>query len=304
MAQQLTYLLAPNFHFKPDTGPIALGNLITDPLRPHRALTTVDASTLKTVYPRIERITDYDRTMTRESSDDLSMAVWAQFVRTVSAKVSGERGTSERTDYTMQALENVYFVTDPTLEEIEARLRVPRVQAVVKASSMPGWRQPVYMITGLMIAKGFTAYQESRKHKAAEIGVDGHGPTPAGDVGLGVDLAQSVSAEKSDSWKAGEDIVFAYQLLKIEVKGWRGKKIHYDELRHKAALLSIHDEEDEEDENDQNDEEDDKDEITGQVAVGVAGENNLPVSRSTGEITTVELGKGGRKITCISAVDN
>ena len=59
MARQPTYLLAPNFHFKPGTGPIVLGNIIADPLRPHRALTTVDAAIVKATYPRIETITDY-----------------------------------------------------------------------------------------------------------------------------------------------------------------------------------------------------------------------------------------------------
>lgn len=294
MAQQPTYLLAPNFHFKPGTGPIALGNIIADPLRPHRALTIVDAGTLKAIYPRVETITDYDRSMTRRTSRDVSMAVWAQFVQTVSAKVSGERGISVHTNYTMDALETAYFVTDPQFEEIEARLKNPRVQAVLKAGSIPGLRQPVYMVTGLMVAKGFAARQERGQHRTSEEAISGNIATPAGDVGLGANLAMSASREESDMWKAGEDIVFAYQLLKIEVKGWKGTKIEYDELRHKAAYLS----KDEED-----DEEDDEDEITGQVTARVASVDNLPVSRSTGGITTVEFGEGESKITCISAVD-
>lgn len=294
MALQPTYLLAPNFHFKPGTGPIALGNIIADPLRPHRALTTVSVGTLKAVYPPIETMTDYDRSMTRGTSSDLSMAVWAKFVQTVSAKVSGEHGTSVHTNYTMDALETAYFVTDPPLEEIEARLKVPRVQAVVKAGRMPGLRQPVYMVTGLMIAKGFAALQHRGKHRAGEVEVSGNVPPPAVNVGLGANLAKSASTEEGDTWKAGEDIVFAYQLLKIEVKGWKGTKIEYDELRHKAAYLS----KDEED-----DEEDDEDEITGQVTASVASEDNLPVCRSTGGITTVKLGEGESKITCILAVD-
>jgi hypothetical protein len=187
-----------HFHFKPGTGPIALGNIIADPLRPHRALTTVNVGTLKAVYPPIETMTDYDRSMTRGTSSDLSMAVWAKFVQTVSAKVSGERGTSVHTNYTMDALETAYFVTDPPLEEIEARLKVPRVQAVVKAGSMPGLRQPVYMVTGLMIAKGFAALQHRGKHRAGEVEVSGNVPPPAVNVGLGANLAKSASMEESD----------------------------------------------------------------------------------------------------------
>ena len=293
MAQRPTYLLAPNFHFSPVTGPIALGNIIVDPLRPHRVLTNVDSSTLEAVYPRIERMTYYDRNMVRETSDDLSTAVWAQFVKTVSAKISGGRGTNVHTNYTMDALETVYFGTDPILEEIESRLKAPRVQAVVKAGKIPSFRQPVYMITGLMVARGFGALQEKGKYRAGKAEISGNIPTLAGDVGLGTNLAKSTGKEESDSWRAGEEIVFAYQLLKIEVKGWKGRKIEYDELRHKAAYLTKHDEDDDEDE----------DEPTGPVTASAVSQHNLPISRSTDGFTIEELGEGESKITCIAAVD-
>ncbi|KAI4129284.1 MAG: hypothetical protein LQ338_002293 [Usnochroma carphineum] len=294
MARQPTYLLAPNFHFKPDTGPIALGNILADPLRPHRPLTTVDVGILKNAYPDIETTTDYNYSILRGKSSNLSMAVWAQFVQTISAKISGERGNSLYTNYNMDALETSYFVTDPTLEEIESRIKAPRVQATMKAGRMPGLRQPVYMITGVMVAKGFAALQEKGKHRAGEVAISNYIPTPAGDVGFGADLTKSASTEQSDTWKAGGDVIFAYQLLKIELKGWKEKKIKYDELRHKSAFLS---------KDDENDEEDDEDEIMGQVTASVVGEDNLPISHSTGGVTTVELGEGERRIACIAAVD-
>lgn len=294
MAQQPTYFLAPNFHFKPGTGPISLGNIIADPLRPHRALTTVDVDTLAVIYPRVETITDYDRSMTRGTGHSMVMAVWAQFVQLVSAKISGESGNSADTNYTMDALETAYFVTDPPLEEIEARLKNPRVQTVLKASSMPGLRKPVYMVTGLMIAKGFAALEERSKHRAGEVGVSGNIPTPAGDVGLGTKFSRSANTAESEMWKAGEDIVFAYQLLKIEIKGWKGTKIEYDEFRHKAAYLS---------KDDEDDEEDDEDNTAGPATASPASLDNLPISRNTGGTTIVELGEGEGRITCISAVD-
>ncbi|KAI9928488.1 hypothetical protein ASPWEDRAFT_437545 [Aspergillus wentii DTO 134E9] len=294
MAHNPTYFLAPNFFFKPGTGPIALGNIIADPLRPHRALTTIDATTLEKTYPRIETITNYEYSSTRSKSHDMSMSIWAQFLDTVTAKVSGERGNSMQTTYNMDALETRYFVDDPTLEEVEARLAVPRVRAVMKASSIPGFRQPVYMITGLMIAKGFSASQEKGKHRSGEVDVGGSAPTPTGQAGVGANVTRSSSAEESDGWKAGEDIVFAYQLLKIEVKGWKGKRIEYDELSHEAAYLG---------KDDDDEEEEDEDESLGEVTVNIADAHNLPTSRSTGGFTTVELEEGDRTFTCISAVD-
>ncbi|UNI20029.1 hypothetical protein JDV02_006161 [Purpureocillium takamizusanense] len=309
MAKQPTYLLAPNFRFKPGTGPIALGNIIADPLRPHRALTTVGADVLKSAYPRIETMADYHRTVSHSTSRDVSMAVWAQFLQTVSAKISGEHGTSVQTSYTMDALETSYFVTDPTLEEIEARIKAPRVQAVIKAGRMPGLRQPVYMVTGLMVAKAFAGQQDRQKHRAGALEVTGDVPTPAGDVGLGTSLSRSLGTEKSDSWVAGEDIVFAYQLLKIELKGWKGTRIEYDELRHKAAFLNKEKDEGDVDEYD----EDDQGEVRLQKIAHVESVDDIPHSRDvvTGARlvpTTVTIRKELRgcdaHILCILAVDN
>ncbi|KAL7793614.1 hypothetical protein V8C37DRAFT_378459 [Trichoderma ceciliae] len=296
MASQPTYLLAPNFRFKPDTGPIALGNIITDPLRPHRALTAIDADSLRANYPRIETITEYDYALSRATSQGVSMAVWTQFVQTVSAKISGQRNSQAQASYAMDSLETMYFVTDPSLGEMEARLRVPRVQAFVKADSFPGLRKPVYMVTGLMIAKGFTAQEEKGNYKSSEVEAGGSVPTPAGDVGLGADLASSMDNTQSHTWKVREDIVFAYQLLKIEIKGWKGTKLKYDELRHKAAYLSRDDESDEDDE-------DDEDYISGQVMVSVVTADSLSISDSAVGSAALELGESDGKIICISASD-
>lgn len=258
----------------------------------------MDAGTLAAIYPRVETTTDHERSITHTTGDDGSVAVWARFVQSVGAKVSGRRSASVHTDYAMDAVETAYFVTDPPLEEIEARCKAARVRAVVKAGCgrMPGMRHPVYMVTGLMVAKGLVALQEKGNHQAGAVEVSGDVPTPAGDVGLGANLSKSASTQRNDRWKAGEDIVFAYQLLKIEVKGWKGTKIEYDELRHKAAYLGISDEEDDDDEDSEN-------EIEGQVTTSTVNKDNIPVSRSSGGTTIVELGEGESMITCIAAVD-
>ncbi|XRM45795.1 hypothetical protein ABZX51_008870 [Aspergillus tubingensis] len=292
MAQQPTYILSPNFHFKPGTGPIGLGNIISHPLRPHRALTTVDATTLEKVYPRIERFTDHERSIERGDSRDVSMSLWAEFLQTVSGKLSGGRGSDVRSNYRMDQLETEYFVTDPPLEEIQARLKSPRVQAVTKAGRIPGLRNPVYMVTGLMIAKGFTAIMENNKRHNGEIEVGGNIPSPGFQVGAGANLAKSTSTEESDTWRAGEDIVFAYQLLKIEVKGWKGNRVKYDELRHKAAYLSKDDE----------DETDEDDDAVEEIIIGSADPGTLSSDHDQGSMTVTEIGEGDSRVNCISSI--
>ncbi|GKZ50583.1 hypothetical protein AbraIFM66951_003845 [Aspergillus brasiliensis] len=291
MAQQPTYILSPNFHFKPETGPIGLGNIISHPLRPHRALTTVDAATLQKIYPRIERFTQYERNIERGASSHVSISVWAEFLQTVSGKLSGGRGSDVRSNYTMDQLETEYFVTDPPLEEIQARLKAPRVQAVTKAGRIPGFRTPVYMVTGRMIAKGFTASMGNIDRHNGEIEVGGNIPSPGLQVGAGANLAGSTSTAEADSWRAGGDIVFAYQLLKIEVKGWKGDRVEYDELRHKAAYLSKDDDE----------ETDEEDDVVEEIIISSANAGTLPSDHDQGGITVTEVGEGDSRASCISS---
>ncbi|KAJ4024605.1 hypothetical protein NW752_003169 [Fusarium irregulare] len=245
MAQQPTYLLAPNFTFKPRGGPIALGNIIADPFRPHRVLTTIDEAARAARYPRIETFAELDRTIARGSGHDVAVAVWAQFLQGVGASLSGDRAVEKSTEYTMDKLETEYFVQDPGQAEIEARVKEQKVRGVMAGTV--GHRQPVYMITALKIAKGFSASTTTGKRKG--VGVEAGIPVAEG-ITTGANMSGGVEASSSDSWRAGEDIIFAYQLLKIELKGWRTKRVEVDEFRSNAAFLDTRDKPDELDEED------------------------------------------------------
>jgi hypothetical protein len=290
MAQQPTYLLAPNFTFKPYTGPIGLGNIIADPFRPHRVLAAVDPATLAARYPRVEKVTEYAHSMARGAGHDVTVAVWVQFLQTISSRLSGERAVHVATEYTMDSLVTEYFVSDPEQAEIESRVAEPRVRAVMKAEGL-GFRQPVYMVTGLKVAEGFVGKREtgSRSTGTVEGGVTV--PTPTGDVGIGANVSGGKHAEGRDEWKAGGDIVFAYQLLKITLKGWKSKQLEIDDFRHKAAYLGLDD--DEEDEEDGNDE----------VAVTAATATDLDVADEDKVTTTVTIGDSNGQVSIISFSD-
>lgn len=294
--EQRTYILAPNFRIKPSSRAITLGSIIADPLRAHRSLTTVEDDRLVTDYPSVEKFSEYERNITRSESGELSMAVWAQFVQTISAKVSGSRGTFHESNYSMETLETAYFVTDPKLEEIESRINAPRIKAIVNPGWLPGQRKPVYMVTGVMIAKGFTANRQRNKQHSAEIEAGGNVPTAGVDVGINASKSRNVG--DSESWKAGEDIVFAYQLLKIEVKGWKGNKVEYDELRHKAAFLG--NEDDDEDVTEDNG----VDGVEGVVSTCKARSADLAGSYNSTELMTSQCEAGGIMVECICAPDN
>lgn len=294
MTRQLTYILAPNFRIKAGSSVISLGNIVADPLRAHRPLTTVEDSYLATDYPRIETISDYERNITRSQSSEISAAVWSQFIQTISAKVSGSRGTNCESNYSMDVLETRYFVTDPKLEEIESRIKAPRVEAIINSGWLPRQRRPVYMVTGIMIAKGFSAYIQRGKQHSYEI--EASGTVPTAGVDLGIQGGRSHNVGDSDSWTGGEDIVFAYQLLKIEVKGWKGDRVEYDELRHKAAFLGSED--------DDEDIAEDVDHMEGPVSIRRTGSDDLQSSYSSSELIVSRFEAGENAVECICAPNN
>ncbi|PFH61504.1 hypothetical protein XA68_17161 [Ophiocordyceps unilateralis] len=252
MAEQPTYLLTPNFTFKPYTGPIALGNIIADPFRPHRTLTAVSVDALAARYPRVEKATENERSVARVAAHDVAIAVWARFLKMIGTRLIGERAASVATDYKMDSLVTEYFVSDPDQSEIEARVTEPRVRAVMTSSGLE-FAQPVYMVTGLKIAKGFKGKRESGRNVATTVQGGGAVPTPAGDVSIGASMSRGIEAEARDEWTAGGDIVFAYQLLKIELKGWKSKRLVVDEFRPKAAYLGLDDDDDDDDEDGEED---------------------------------------------------
>lgn len=103
----------------------------------------------------------------------------------------------------------------------------------------------MYLITGLKIARGFTLTYNSGKESRAEIGFKGN---VAPVVTLGTQAKWAGQNDSFTNFESENDIVFAYQLLRIKPKG-RGKNrtIHIDEFHHRAAFLSDNVESDEED---------------------------------------------------------
>ncbi|KAI9833798.1 MAG: hypothetical protein M1819_003533 [Sarea resinae] len=229
MALVKTYLLAPNFNFRPD-GPIALGNIIANPFRPQRILTAPGPSAPR---PEIESITEYDYQISRGSGRDVQLGVWATFLQTVGGNVGLKNSHDLLTEFTMDSMETRYLKHEPSEQEISERVRAPRVRNVITSGTFRS--QPVYMITGVKIAKGLRTSKERSSNRGGDVGATV--PVSAEvSVGAGIDL--STRKSERDAFRAGDDVVFAYQLMKITEKGWREKNLVVDDYYPKAAYLS------------------------------------------------------------------
>jgi hypothetical protein len=219
-----TYLLMPNFTTHRD-GTVQLGNLIADPFRPSKPLSLPSAPVETSIHEDTAFGLSYSATRSHEAG------AWAQWLQIASAKLDGAISASNLEDYTADALETLTMKQDPTDEQATKLSREPRVFSAMKGAF--GGR-PVFMITGIKVAKGFRRTNQISGTKQGEV--NGEVPVVEG-LSLGGTFATSHSNSRIESATSTSDIVFAYQLHVIARKGWVHKTISADVYVPKAALL-------------------------------------------------------------------
>jgi len=219
-----TYLLMPNFTTHRD-GTIQLGNLIADPFRPSKPLSLPSAPVETSSHEDTAFSLSYSATKSHEAG------VWAQFLQTASMNLTGEINASNLEVYTVDTLETLTMKQDPTDEQAGELSRNPRVSSAMKGAFGD---RPVFMITGIKIAKGFRRTNLKSATKQGEV--SGEVPVVEG-VSLGGKFAISHGDSRIGSATSTSDIVFAYQLHVIAKKGWIHKMISADVYAPKAALL-------------------------------------------------------------------
>lgn len=229
MASVKTYILAPNFGYKP-SGAIQIGNIIADPLRPAKALSALEPDAI----PPIEIITETNHELHDEKGRVFSTGFWGQFLSTVGGDVSVERDVKVSKRYEIAELETRYLRDEPCDNDADLtrRLDEPKVRAAIKAGLFGA--QPVYLVTGVKIARGLDVRTEHSKKLGGGLGstVPGmEGRSVGGEI-RGERRDNKVSAFTGGS----EDIVFAYQLHIIKQKG-RRKGTKAGVFESEAALL-------------------------------------------------------------------
>ncbi|KAI3535256.1 hypothetical protein CABS01_14244 [Colletotrichum abscissum] len=204
-----TYMLAPNWNFRPG-GPIKIGNIIFDPFRPDKS-EPEGASSYEYVTETANQ-KNYKKTVDTTTSLDLS--IWLTFLANIKATFGANHRHVTHNEYTMDSLQTTYLLHDPLRKEIQERCNDPDIKRHMKLDSLVS--KPVYMITGLRIAKGFRLQQSEDLSKSAQVGI---GVPVSPDMGAGGDLSVSTSKKGSEGFESVEDIIYSYQLSKIHRKG-------------------------------------------------------------------------------------
>ncbi len=170
--------------------------------------------------------------------------MWAKFLQFASAELAGETSRDVKVKYSMRGMETRYF--EPTDEEVTVRVKSSDKVRAAENAGLWG-RKPIYMITGLKVAKGFWLETSTKATVAGDLGASAT-VAPGGEVAVGAQGGGERHDEESASFKAGKgvDVIFAYQVHVIAMKGWlkKSRRIETEVLRSKQAFLG----EEEEDE--------------------------------------------------------
>lgn len=228
MAATKTYILSPNFTFHPNTS-ICMGDIIQDPSDPTKPLSSLsDLDPLDT-----ESHLDYDAKLSKYKSHSLQGSIWASFLQTANAKVGGGVSGDVLDKYSMDRLETIYFKKQPTDEEAAERVKHGKVKTVMNAGIFG--KSPVYMITGLKVARGFKLDSGGSSHKTANTSFEA---TASSDVSLGTKISAGGTDDVQQSYSSGQDIIFAYQLHIITYRGWRNRTVDITTYKPQAAFLN------------------------------------------------------------------
>jgi hypothetical protein len=242
-----TYHLCPDEHTPPPPeGPIHLGHIIAnlnEPANPLNPSSRLSASII--VYKH----TSGKTTATSQDTRDGDFGVWAQFLQLPKVGASANASSDTKDAYECHSVLTTFF--NPTQEFFEQSVHIEGVQRFLKASR---YKKPVYMVTGLKIAKGVKVTRSGGKGRGGSV-EGGADLTSAGvPAQFGSEAHYQRTQEHLYSAETEEDIVIAFRVRKLTCKksGTVSDKSHNegafmgvgDELKVKEELLVTADEDD------------------------------------------------------------
>jgi len=112
-------------------------------------------------------------------------------------------------------LEMTYFLPGEVKKEMEDSVNEEYVRAYLEVT---GFRRPVYMITGLKIARGSVVETSLKKENGSEMKVGVNLAAVGAAVELGPKGSWKNDKESGAGWSKSTDYIFAYRLSRIKSK--------------------------------------------------------------------------------------
>lgn len=217
-----TWFLSPDFSFFPE-GDIRLGTILTQPDRPTLVLASLGPEETPTIkLPDVNIITEPGHTHSTGSSRSASANVFAKFIEL--ASISGSTDISRYQDRSFSEVDHQVrlFSRAPTPETLRAILQLESVKEYVNGGRFGRFKKrPVYMISGLRVAKDSFSVTEGQ---GSSTSVAGEASVSAAALGaplpLEIGAGASTTGEKyeSHSYKTVPGVIFAYRMHIIHPK--------------------------------------------------------------------------------------
>ncbi|KAF2196219.1 hypothetical protein GQ43DRAFT_485133 [Delitschia confertaspora ATCC 74209] len=254
---QKTYFLLPTTDHAPSTpsspSTILLGAIISSPHTPYQPI-----SPPYEPLPPIHKAwkTNYTFSLQKSTSGSFGLcgAFLAQLGSPLSASAAGTASRYDDQEWCIKKLETEFIQPDATYVESSV-LGVEAVKRFLEEKKRFGMPKPVYMVTGIKIARGASLGRMKKRVFGAEgeVMVDGTMikgvPFSAGPKG-----SMERATKEEESFEDCSDFIFAYRLQKIFVQ-WRSKKVESEQVTG-GQLVGLDDEVDSAEEEESDDDED------------------------------------------------
>lgn len=223
-----TYIPSPNWDIPVNSDMVVLGRLIKDPKNPQSKVPKSSADPIPPPKIYEGEKTDWQTTLERVRSG--SIGLWAKCLQFIGGQLSFSQLKSSMEDHKFTNLETKYFLPDD--DYLAQALEDAGVQAYLQVHN---WRKPVYLITGIKIARGASVSTESSTERSAQAEVKVDATSVGVPVEAGPEASWESKKKRGISYGGSTDYIFAYQLTRMKPK--KGGKESSNESYVKGAVF-------------------------------------------------------------------
>ncbi|KAL2678786.1 hypothetical protein Neosp_009537 [[Neocosmospora] mangrovei] len=206
-----TYIPSPNWDIPADSETVVLGRLIKDPANPQSKIPKSRIVPIPLPAPFDGRKTDWQATLDQVRSGKIGL--WAKCMRFIEGDLSFSQLKSSLENHSFTILETKYFLPDD--DYFAQILKDAGVQAYLHVHN---WRKPIYLITGIKIARGASVSIESSIERSAQAGLKVDATGVGAPINVGPEASWETEKKRGISYGGSTDYIFAYQLTRMMPK--------------------------------------------------------------------------------------
>ena len=210
-----TYFLTPNCDF-PANGLITLGSIIVHPKTPQKCLNHRENQRVEVPIEDVQESFKDNWEDTIKAARNNKATLWASFLQMIlgfGTDVSVGITRESEDVYKFRRLETKFF--EPDAAYIQKSMEAEGVTAYVTATR---YKKPVYMVTGVKIARGASVTGKTLRQYEAKLNIGLDGTILTGvPVSGGPSVETTKTNERGVGFENGSDYVFAYRVVRIQL---------------------------------------------------------------------------------------